>query len=195
MRKERKQKKKQNKKAEQCSAFTLIHLFHEGRYRKHLFQHQLFLNFNPLIPRREIQIRWCYNKQLSEFQSTHPTKGDTAILHKNMSSHFYSITKNHLLFLSAALEKSNLPGLTEENNSYLGANSLEFLCELPVRTRMAFAIHSHLLLFHVASPLSLTIHLLYQKDYDSIFLHIKNKKKEAEIPLLFLSQQLMNTGA
>lgn len=106
-----------------------------------------------------------------------------------MSSYFYSITKNHLLSLSAAPEKSNFPGVTEENNSYLGANPLEFLCELPVRTRMTFAIHSYLLhSYHITSFVNDTFIIPKWRQSD-IFAH-KKQKKEAEIPLLFLSQQL-----
>lgn len=94
-----------------------------------------------------------------------------------MSSQFYSITKNQLFSLSAAPEKSNLPGLTEENNSYLGANLLEFLCELPVRTRMTFAIHSHLLhSYHITSFVNDTFIIPKWRQSD-IFAHKKQKKK------------------
>lgn len=46
------------------------------------------------------------------YKSTHPTKGDTAILHKNLSLHFCSITKNHLLSLFIAPEILKIQELT-----------------------------------------------------------------------------------
>ena len=86
------------------------------------------------------------------FQFTHPTKGDTAILHKNALLHFYNITKTHLFSSSAASETLKILRIHRENNIYLGANPPYFLCELLVRTMMIFAIHSYLLLSYCITP-------------------------------------------
>ena len=106
--------------------------------------HTHILLINPLIQRREILFFFycCYYRCI--FQSTHPTQGDTAILHKNLLSYSYSIAKNHLFSLSVVSETLRIPRTNSKNDSYSSANPLHFLCELPVRTRMTFAIHSHL---------------------------------------------------
>ena len=71
---------------------------------------------------------------------------------QNLSLHFFSITKNHLFFLSAAPETLKIPRIHRENNICLGANPPHFLCELPVRTITRFVIHNHLLLSYYITP-------------------------------------------
>ena len=120
--------------------------------------------------------------QFCTFQSTHPTKGDT--LQSNVFNltlnfnplipyreirqyctkmHRYILAvlpKTHLLSLSAASETLKIPRISRKNNLYSGANPPRFSCELQVRTMMIFAIHSYLLLLHIASPLPFSMYLL-----------------------------------
>ena len=100
-----------------------IHSSHEGRYSTPCSWHQYNgRNFNPLIPRREIQ-QYC-------------TKIGCHIL--------AVLQKTYLFSLSAAPKTLKIPRISRKNNLYPGANPPRFLCELPVRTRMILAIHSHL---------------------------------------------------
>lgn len=126
------------------------------------------------------------------FQSAHPVKGDTAILHKNLSSYSYSIAKNSFVSLSAASEILKIPTTNSKNNSYSGANPLQFSCELPVRTRMAFAIHSHLLhSYHITSFINDTFTI--PKNHDPIFFAHK-AKQSADHNKVLIVYSIMITG-
>ena len=80
------------------------------------------INFNPLIPHREIQ-QYC-----------------TKICYHILAI----LPKIHLFFLSAAPKTLKIPRTNSKNDSYSSANPPHFSCELPVRTKMTFAIHNHL---------------------------------------------------
>ena len=109
----------------------------------------------------------------SAFMQIHSSaKGDTTIQHKNWMSYSCSITKNLSVFLICCPRNSHFSRTNRRNNIYPGANSPYFLCELPVRTMIIFAIHNHLLRsYHITS--SDFMYLLYQNGDNQIFLHVK----------------------
>ena len=131
--------------------YISIHSSHKGRYFKFIKGGIYPKHFNSLIPQREIQ-QYCT---------------------KNLSLHFCSITKNHLLSLFIASEILKIQELTTKT------------ILIPVRipysfhVSFRFAPEWHLLSIatyynHITSPLPFSRHLLYQNGSNLIILHVKS---------------------
>ena len=137
--------------------------------------HIHILLINPLIPRREILLDLSnYNDSSGiSIHSSHEGRySNTAQKSVITLLQYYQKSFAFLVYCS---RNSQNPRTNNKNNSYSSANPLQFSCELPVRTRMVFAIHSHLLhSYHITS--SDFMYLLYSKNHDPIFLHVKQNK-------------------
>ena len=118
----------------------------------------LLRHFNPLIPQREIQ--------------QYRTKIGCHIL--------AVLPKIYLFSLSAAPGTLIFSRTNRRNNIYPGANPPYFLCELPVRTMIIFAIHNHLLRSYRITS-SVFMYLLYQNGNNQIFLHVKIRRSKLRL--------------
>lgn len=108
---------------------------------------------NPLIPRREILLDITeLGKQLAiSIHSSHTGRYSNTAQKSNVI--FLRYYQKLICFPYLLPQKlSNFLALTEKNNLYPSANPPHFLCELLVRTRIVFTIHSHLLQsYHITS--------------------------------------------
>ena len=136
----------------------------------------IFYYFNPLIPRREIHDEEEMDLSVYKISIHSSREGRYSNTAQKNGYHILTVLlKIQRFFLSAAPKTLKVPRTGRENASYPGANPPHFLCELPVRTMIIFAIHNHLLRsYHITS--SDFMYLLYQNGDNRIFLHVKIRR-------------------